>query len=374
VRTRFAFLALVLVACTPAFAAAPNVVAHSYLVENGADGDILLASHDRARVAIASITKLMTVVVTLDHVKPADVVTISADAASVGESSTHPPLVAGEQLTVLELVKAALIQSANDAAYALADYVGGGDVSRFVALMNAKARTLGLDDTHFARPDGLDAEGHYSSARDVTRLARVAMKIPLVRSIVREQTDIISGPRILHTWNDLLGTYRGLIGVKTGHTGLAGWSEVAAAKGDGVTIYATILGSSSRAQRNADLARLLTYGKSRYRWVAVVRRSRVYAWAKAPFGRKPLALVVPRRIVRVVRFDRPLVERVTAPYVISLPVRKGAKLGEVRVFDRGKPIARAPLLASRTIEEPGTIARAEWYAGRTVHRVWRWLS
>jgi serine-type D-Ala-D-Ala carboxypeptidase (penicillin-binding protein 5/6) len=374
VRTRLALLALVLLAATPALAAAPNVVAHAYLVENGADGDILLASHDRARVAIASITKLMTVLVTLEHAKPTEVVTVSAAAASVGESSTHPPLVAGERLSVLELVKAALIQSANDAAYALGDYVGRGDMSRFVALMNAKARALGLRDTHFARPDGLDAPGHYSSARDVTKLARVAMKIPLVRRIVRERVDFISGARILHTWNDLLGVYPGVIGVKTGHTGLAGWSEVAAAKGDGVTIYATILGSSSRAQRNADLARLLTYGKDRYRWVAVVRRSRVYAWARAPFGRKPLALVVPRRILRVVRLDTPLLERVTAPYVVSLPVRKGENLGQVRVFDRGKLIARAPLLASRTIEEPGKIARAEWYAGRTVDRIWAWLS
>jgi serine-type D-Ala-D-Ala carboxypeptidase (penicillin-binding protein 5/6) len=374
VRTRLVLLALVLVAAAPAFAAAPAIVAHSYVVENGEDGDILLASHDRAEVAIASITKLMTVLVTLEHAKPTDVVTISADAASVGESSTHPPLVAGEQLTVLELVKAALIQSANDAAYALADYVGGGDVTRFVAMMNAKAKALGLDDTHFERPDGLDADGHYSSARDVTRLARIAMKVPLIRETVREQTDIISGPRILHTWNDLLGVYPGIFGVKTGHTGLAGWSEVAAAKGDGVTIYATILGSSSRAQRNADLEKLLTYGKSRYRWVAVVRRSRVYAWARAPFGREALALVVPKRIVRVVRFDRPLTERVTAPYVVSLPVQKGDKLGEVQVFDRGKLIAHAPLLASRTIKRPGTIARAEWYAGRTVHRIWGWIS
>jgi D-alanyl-D-alanine carboxypeptidase (penicillin-binding protein 5/6) len=374
VRARLALLAVLLAAAGPAFAAAPSVVAHSYLVENGRNGDILLASHDRAPVAIASITKLMTVLVTLEHAKPSDVVTISPVAASVGESSTHPPLRAGEQLTVLELVKAALIQSANDAAYALADHVGRGDVSAFVAMMNAKARALRLEDTHFARPDGLDAENHYSSAHDVTRLARIVMKIPLVRSIVREQTDTISGGRVLHTWNDLLGTYPGLIGVKTGHTTEAGWGEVAAARGDGVTVYATLLGSSSRAQRNADLARLLSYGLSRYRWVAVVRGSRVYAWARAPYGRKPLALVVPHRVLRVVRFDVPLVERVVAPTVVSLPVAKGQKLGEVRVFDRGRLIARSPLLASRTIAKPGVAGRAEWYAGRTVHRIWGWIT
>jgi D-alanyl-D-alanine carboxypeptidase (penicillin-binding protein 5/6) len=179
---------------------------------------------------------------------------------------------------------------------------------------------------------------------------------------------------VLHTWNDLLGTYPGLIGVKTGHTSLAGWSEVAAARRDGVTIYATILGSASRSVRNADLAELLTYGLSRYRWVAVIRKSRVYAWAKAPYGRDSLALVVPRRVLRVVRFDRPLTERVVAPYVVSLPVAKGQRLGEVRVYDRGKVIARSPLIASRAIEKPGTIDRVEWYAGRTVDRIWSWVS
>ena len=369
---RFAVLAAMLVVAAPAFAAGPRVEAHSYLVENGANGDVLLAAHARERVPMASITKLMTVLVTLEHAKPSDVVTVAADAAAVGESSVH--LRVGEQLTVLELVKAALIQSANDAAYALADHVGGGDVSTFVSLMNAKARALGLRDTHFARPDGLDAYGHYSSARDVTRLARIVMKNPLVRRIVREQTDTISGDRILHTWNDLLGTFPGLIGVKTGHTSLAGWSEVAAARGDGVTVYATILGSPSRTERNGDLAQLLSYGLSRYRFVAVVQKSRVYAWAKAPFGRKPLALVVPRRIVRVVRIDRELFERVVATDVVSLPVAKGQRLGEVRVFDRGRLIASSPLLASRSIARPGFAGRAEWYAGRTVHRIWGWVS
>jgi D-alanyl-D-alanine carboxypeptidase (penicillin-binding protein 5/6) len=363
--------AAVLAAATPAIGAGPSVTARSYLVQS-ATGDVLLASHARDRVAIASITKLMTVLLTLEHAKPTDVVTIPPDAASVGESSIH--LATGEQLSVLELVKGALIQSANDAAWALAAYVGRGDVQRFVALMNQKAQVLGLRHTHFARPDGLDAPGHYSSARDVTRLARIVMRIPLVRAIVREQTDTIRGGRTLHTWNDLLATFPGLIGVKTGHTSAAGWSEVAAARGDGVTVYATLLGSPSRAQRNADLAKLLRWGLSRYRWVAVIQRSRVYGWAKAPYGRKALALVVPRRVVRVVRIDRPLLERVMAAQTVALPVRRGERLGEVRVFDRGRLIARSPLLASRAIERPGAIGRAEWYAGRAVHHVWSWVS
>jgi D-alanyl-D-alanine carboxypeptidase (penicillin-binding protein 5/6) len=372
VRHRLAILAALFLAATPALAAAPHVVGQAYLVENGANGDVLLASHEDDRLAIASITKLMTVFVTLEHAKPSEVVTVGPSAVSVGESSIQ--LRTGERLTVLDLIRAALIQSANDAAYALAEYVGHGDVSAFVALMNAKAAELRLRDTHFARPDGLDAYGHYSSAHDMTRLARVLMRIPLVRKIVRERTATIAGGRTLRTWNDLLGSYPGLIGVKTGHTSAAGWSQVAAARGNGVTVYATLLGSPTRGRRNADLARLLSYGLSRYRTVAVIQRSRVYAWARAPYGRKALALVVPRRVLRVVRIDVPLVERVVATSVVSLPIVKGQRLGQVRVYDRGRLLARSPLLASRSIERPGLVGRAEWYVGQTVHHVWSWIS
>ena len=371
-KRRFAVLAAVLVAATPAVAAAPHVTARAYLVENGVSGDVLLASHARDRVAIASITKLMTVLVTVENATLDELVTVSPTAAAVGESGIG--LRPGEQLSVLDLIKATLIQSANDAAYALAEHVGGGDVEKFVAMMNSEAAVLGLRDTHFERPDGLDTPGHYSSARDVTRLARNVMGIPVVRRIVRMRTDRISGGRVLHTWNDLLGRFPGLIGVKTGHTSLAGWSQVAAARGGGVTVYATLLGSPSRGRRNADLVELLRYGLSRYRTIPVIQRSRVYVWLRAPYGRKALALVVPRRVLRLVRTDVPLLERVVAPEIVSLPVAKGQRLGEVRVYDRGRVIARSPLLASRAIVAPDLGGRVLWYAGRTLDHIWGWVT
>ena len=372
VRHRLALLAVVLAAVSPALAAAPHVTARAYVVENGATGDVLLASHARERVPIASITKLMTVLVALEHVPLEELVTVSYDAAAIGESTVG--LRPGEQLTVLDLIKAVLIQSANDAAYALAEHVGGGDVDAFVAMMNEEASVLRLRDTHFERPDGLDTPGHYSTAHDVTALARVVMRIPVVRRTVRMKTDTIAGGRVLYNWNDLLGSFPGVIGVKTGHTSLAGWSEVAAARGSEVTVYATLLGSPSRDRRNADLARLLRYGISRYRTVAVIQRSRVYAWARAPYGIAPLALVVPRRAVRVVRVDRPLLERVVAADVVALPVVKGQRLGEVFVYDRRRLIARAPLLASRSIVAPDLGGRVLWYAERTAHHIWSWVS
>ena len=236
----------------PALSAGPSVHARAYLVEDGRTGEVLLAHNPGERVPIASLTKMMTVLLTLERSRLSDMVTISPDAAAVGESSIG--LRAGERISVRDLVEAALIQSANDAAWALADHVGHGSETKFVALMNRRARQLGLDDTHFVRPDGLDAPGHVSSARDVTTLARLLMQKPVVRKIVAMRDATIEGDRRLHTWNDLLGVYPGVIGVKTGHTAAAGWSEVGAVRGPGVTVYATILGSPSRRVRNDGLA------------------------------------------------------------------------------------------------------------------------
>jgi D-alanyl-D-alanine carboxypeptidase (penicillin-binding protein 5/6) len=274
---------------------------------------------------------------------------------------------------VRELIEAALIQSANDAAVALAQYVGNGSIPAFVAMMNEKARQLGLTETHFANPDGLDAAGHYSSARDVTKLAQILMHDPFVRSIVRLRVAHITG-RTLHTWNDLLATFPGVIGVKTGHTDKAGWSEVAAARGRGVTIYATLLGEPSRSVRNADLAQLLAWGLAQYRVVPVVSTGRVYATASVPWGKRPLGLVAAKEIVRVARLGRPLTERVVTPTVVSLPVHEGQRLGEVRVYDRGKVVARAPLVADRSIARPGTFGRVGWYAERTLDHIGSWFT
>jgi len=313
----------------------------------------------------------MTVLVALEHVKLTDEVSVQRSAAAVGESSIN--LRAGEELTVRELVEAALIQSANDAAYALAAYAGGGDVASFVSEMNEKARVLRLADTHFVRPDGLDAPGEHSSAADVTRLARIAMHEPEIRNIVRLRS-AIAGGRVLHTWNDLLGSFPGLFGVKTGHTGAAGWCEVAAARRPGFTIYATILGSPSRGQRNHDLAALLRWGLSRYRVASVVSEGRTYALAQTGYGRAPLRLVAASGIRRAVRVDRPLVARVVATAAVSLPVHAGDRLGVVRVYSGKRLLGTRALVASRSVERPGVGGRVVFYAGRTVKHIWGWVS
>jgi D-alanyl-D-alanine carboxypeptidase (penicillin-binding protein 5/6) len=347
--------------------AAPRPDASAWLVENAATGEVLAAHAAAARLPVASITKLMTVLVTLDHAKLDDVVVVSSRTSRIGESTIE--LRAGERIAVRDLIEAALIQSANDAASALAEHVGGGSVARFVALMNAQARAFGLADTHFVNPSGLDAPGHYSSARDVTTLARIAMRKPFVRRTVRLRTEGAAG-RTLHTWNDLLGGFPGVVGVKTGHTEAAGWSQVAAARGPGLTIYATVLGSPTRDRRNADLAALLAWGLSRYRVVEAIDDDRVYATATTGYGRAPVRLVAPEPLRRSIRVDRSLVERIVAPSVVSLPVAKGQRLGVVRVYARGKLLGERPLVASELRTAPGLGGKIRWYATRTVENAW----
>jgi D-alanyl-D-alanine carboxypeptidase len=267
-----------------------------------------------------------------------------------------------------------LIQSANDAADALAFYVGHGSEERFVAMMNAKARRLGLKNTHFVRPDGLDAAGHVSSARDVTLLARIVMHRPLVKQIVRMRAATISGGRTLHTWNDLLSSYPGIFGVKTGHTSAAGWSEVAAARRRGVTIYATLLGSPDRSTRNADLTELLDWGFARYRPVPLVVKGRGYARAQLGYGRDPLALVAAGSLTPSVRVDLPLVRRVVAVDAADLPVARGQTLGQVEILQGSRLLGRVPLVASRSATRPGLAGRVGWYAARTLDHLGGWFS
>jgi serine-type D-Ala-D-Ala carboxypeptidase (penicillin-binding protein 5/6) len=371
-RTAVVAAALLLLATTPALAKPPAVTASAYLVENAATGEVLLSRHARERLPIASITKLMTVLVALEHVKLDDVVTVPAGAAKVGESTIG--LTTGEQITVHDLVAAALVQSANDAADALADYVGSGDGTYFVRLMNEKAAALGLTDTHFVRPDGLDATGHYSSAHDVAILARTVMRDPVVRRIVRERTTTIAGGLRLHSWNDLLGRFPGLIGVKTGHTDNAGWCEVAAAARRGYTIYAVVLGSPSREQRNTDLTELLAWGIGRSRLVSAVDPHRVYASVPTGYGRPDVALVASRPLLRVVHVGQPLVQTVVVPTRVRLPVLRGQRLGSIEIRSGGELLGRRPLVAARSVGRPGLAGRAQWYTGRTLDHVWGWVS
>ena len=201
--------------------------------------------------------------------------------------------------------------SANDAATALAVYVGTGSIPRFVAMMNAKARSLGLTSTHFENPHGLDQAGHVSSARDVTTLLTAALRNPFIRTWSTRSTATIAGGRTLTSTDELIGKLP-LVGAKTGHTDGAGWSQVAAVERDGVRVTASVLGCAERGAAEQRPRRAPHLGPRAVPPRRGGRRSRVYGLAETGYGRPPVELVARRTLVRTVRVGRPLVERVVA--------------------------------------------------------------
>ncbi|MFL5944255.1 MAG: hypothetical protein ACJ74C_02290, partial [Gaiellaceae bacterium] len=147
-----------------------------------------------------------------------------------------------------------------------------------------------------------------------------------------------------------------------------------AVRRNGVTLYTTVLGSPTRSQRNADLAALLRWGIGRYRPVWVVQPQRVYATAQVGYGKHAVAIVAGRGAAQSVRIDRPLVERVVAPASLKLPVVRGQRVGEVRVFSGKRLVARRALVAQRSVSRPGLGGRLGFYAGRTFEHIGSWFS
>ena len=352
--------------CAAAQAAAPVVQARAYVVQSSVDGHTLAAREATTPRPMASITKLMTAFVALRYVSLDDVVTVPAAAAAIGESSLD--LSPGERVPVRDLVIGTLVPSANDAATALA-VAAAGSVPRFVALMNGEARRLGLRGTHYRNPHGLDQPGHVSTARDIAVLLRTALRNPVIREYAGMRRARLSDGRVVESTDNLLGRVSGMVGGKTGHTALAGWSQAAFARVGGVGITAVVLGSPSEAQRDADLAALLRYGLRSYRMSKVVDPARTYATIPVGWGRPPVRAVAPRAIVRPASAQRPLVERVVLPAVATLPVAAGQRLGTLVVTDGSRVVARSPLVAAGSQSTPGGPAKAWWVARRTVHHL-----
>ena len=222
--------------------------------------------------------------------------------------------------------------------------------------MNAKARQLGLHDTHFVRPDGLDAPGHVSSAADVTKLARVVDAHPVrARRRCAEQTATIAGGRTLHTWDDLLRSSRDVSASRPGTPALAGWCQVAAARGrrrHGLRDAARQ--PDARSQRNDDLESLLVWGLAQFRVVpAVAAGPRSTRRSPSATARRRSRSSPRSRCCAVARVGRPLTETVVAAAGVSLPVRQGDVLGHVEIRSGSRVVGTRDLVASRTINKPG---------------------
>lgn len=238
----------------------PPLTAPAWILYDDAYGRELASHQADLPRAVASTTKMMTALVALEGAGLEGRTVISRRAAGVGESEIG--LTAGEEgWTVRDLLAAVLVSSANDAAVALAEHVGGS-VEDFAEMMNDRAEEMGLEGTRFLNPHGLDQEGHYSTARDLLAIARAGMENPDFAGWVGAQTvdlppDPGGEPRVAVNTNRLLAGYPGAIGIKTGYTDLAGLSLAAAAERDGRRLYAVVLGSEDHF---AEAAALFDYG------------------------------------------------------------------------------------------------------------------
>ena len=231
-------------------------------------GDIVFGQNQNARLPMASTTKIMTALVALEKLPLETVVTITP--ASVGIEGSSIYLVEGEKLTLEQLLYALLLASANDAATAIAVAVAGS-VEAFAALMNDKAADLGLVDTHFVNPHGLDHEEHYTTAKELALITRAALKSPVFREICSTKRKTIplhgdEGVRLLLNHTKLLDAYEGCIGVKTGYTKKTGRCLVSAAQREGVTLIAVTLGAPNDWQDHSDM---LDYGFGAYQSISL---------------------------------------------------------------------------------------------------------
>jgi serine-type D-Ala-D-Ala carboxypeptidase (penicillin-binding protein 5/6) len=347
--------------------ALPDVSMKAGVLVEG-DGRVLWGRAPDARRSMASITKVMTAVIALEHSSPSDEVKVPAEAITVGQSSAG--LAAGEKLTMRELLEALLVKSGNDAGIAIAIHVAGSE-ERFVEMMNAKARGLGLSDTHFANSHGLDADGHYTTADDLAVLARYAMTNSVFRDIVKRSTVTIGkGNRrtTLHTTDQLLGVYNGAVGVKTGFTSDAGYCVISAAQRDGVTLYAVVLGTESDRKRFTDAKALLDWGFAHYRPMPLVEKGTVIGEAPvSSYLDRSVPLAVERSTaIAVLDLNGPIRRTVTVS-AAPAPIEKGQRLGVATFRQGSRVVATVPLAATQSLGRPNPF-EAAWIA--TV-RVWK---
>ncbi len=265
----FSFLlsiSLVPIYAQEAVGSPPSLSAQSAVLIEAESGEVVCEKNAHARLPMASTTKIMTALVALELAAPDTV--IAVDGRAVGTEGSSIYLCEGEMLTLEELLYALMLESANDAAVAIA--IGlCGSTEAFADAMNAKATDLGLSNTHFANPHGLDAEAHYTTAYELALIAKKALENPLFKTIVSTRKITIphqntDGVRLLVNHNKMLRQYDGCIGVKTGYTQKSGRCLVSAAERDGVTVIAVTLHSPDDWK---DHTKLLDYGFANYRRV-----------------------------------------------------------------------------------------------------------
>jgi serine-type D-Ala-D-Ala carboxypeptidase (penicillin-binding protein 5/6) len=330
--------------------------AQAAIVLDGRDGDVMFAKGAMQRRQMASATKLMTALLTLEKARPKQVFTAADyDAAPIESQIGLRP---GERMTVADLLEALLLESANDAAVTLAEGISGTREA-FVAAMNVRAEQLGLEGTSYANPIGFDDPLNYSTARDLAELALELMQRPRFARIVdMPVAELESGarPRLIDNRNTLIASHPFVSGVKTGHTLEAGYVLIGAGRNRaGGRVISVVMGEPSEPARDADTLALLRWGLSRFERVRVLDRRRAVARATIEYRDEKAELVPARSAAVTVRDGERVRRRVRAPDQLEGPLPAGARVGSVTVLVDGEPARRVALVTAAEIPEAGTL-------------------
>jgi len=353
-------VALAAVHVAPAGAArtTPGAGARAATVIEAGSGEQLYGRNATSREAIASATKLMTALVTLEHVHRLGTMFTQNGYRSAAEDS-QIGLVPGERMSVHDLLTALMLPSADDAAEDLAFNVGDGSVARFVGMMNARARQLGLVHTHYSTPIGLDTPGNYSSASDLVKLARYLLSTsPFFKRTVALKSAVLhtgSHVRTVVNRNDLVAKVPWIDGVKTGHTLQAGYVLVGSGTRNGMTLISAVIGTPDEAVRDASTLSLLDYGFANYALRTPVHRGAVLARPSVK-GRDNLhaKVIAGASFQHVFPRTARLRLRIDVPAQITGPLGGHARVGTVAVVWRGKVVKRVPLLVARAVPGPAS--------------------
>jgi serine-type D-Ala-D-Ala carboxypeptidase (penicillin-binding protein 5/6) len=332
--------------------APPQLRVRSAALYAPSTGQMLYGDNLNRQAAIASTTKLMTALIVLEHVHRLGTIFTQPDYYAAPTDS-QIGLQPGDRMSVHDLLIALMLPSADDAAEDLAYNVGHGSAARFVGMMNARARQLGLTHTHYSTPIGLDTAGNYSSAADLVKLADYDMThSPFFARIVALPSAVLrTGPtHDVVNRNDLVGRFPWINGVKTGHTLDAGYVLVASAHRNGMTLISAVLGTDSEGARDANTMALLDYGFAHFRPQTPIHAGEIMA--RPTVKDRPGAHAVvraSRSFTRILARSAHVSIRVQVPRQLVGPLPGQAVVGTAVVLVDGRPAARIPLVLGRRL-------------------------
>lgn len=341
-------------------ASAPETAAAAHILIDARSGRVLSAHNGTQRRSIASTTKIMTCLVALEHSALSDTVTVKREQLRKGSSMY---LAEGEVVTVEQLLYGLMLPSGNDAAECLAAHCGGGDRARFIAWMNEKAAALGMTETAFMNPSGLDEAGHYSCARDMARLASCAMENATFVRLVSTVSATV-GTRTMTNHNKLLASCAGCIGLKTGYTGDAGRTLVTCVERDGLRLVAVTLCDGNDW---ADHTALYDYGFSTYRRAQGAKKGKQYG--AVTVAGESVPAVAEESVFYPLAEGEMLTVRAELPQTLDAPVRAGEVLGTLVVSCGETEVARVALVSAREVSAPRSDKRPT-----LAERLWALLS